>query len=129
MQMATVETLREQVGTNSFSDSAILFAAFVLDFSDDSPALGMINRLILPENVAEQIRYLIEASALLHTAASSETSENNARDVATLADLLGSPLMVEQCRILTEARGNLEDWQYPLLQDLTAGIQELLTHP
>jgi len=129
MQMATVETLREQVGTNSFSDSAILFAAFVLDFSDDSPAIGIVNRLVFPENVAEQIRALVAASALLHTAASSETIENSSRNMAQLADFLGSPLMVEQCRMLTEARGNLEDWQYPLLLDITTGVQELLAHP
>ena len=129
VQMPTVETLRERVGRNSFSDSAILFAAFVLDFSDDSPAIGMINRLVFPENVAQQIRALVAASALLHTAASSETIENNARNMAQLADFLGSPLMVEQCRMLTEARGNLEDWQYPKLLDITTGVQELLAHP
>jgi hypothetical protein len=129
MQMPTVETLRERVGRNSFSDSAILFAAFVLDFSDDSPAIGIINRLIFPENVAQQVRALVAASALLHTAASSETAENNARNKAQLADFLGSPLMVEQCRMLTEARGNLEDWQYPMLLDITTGVQELLAHP
>ena len=129
MQMPTVELLRDRVGRNTFSDSAIFFAAFVLDFSDDSPAIGIINRLVFPENVAQQIRALVAASALLHTAASSETIENNARNMAQLADFLGSPLMVEQCRILTEARGNLEDWQYPLLLDITTGVQELLAHP
>ena len=37
--------------------------------------------------------------------------------------------MVEQCRMLTEARGNLEDWQYPKLLDITTRVQELLAHP
>jgi UTP:GlnB (protein PII) uridylyltransferase len=31
--------------------------------------------------------------------------------------------------MLTEARGNLEDWQYPMLLDITTGVQELLAHP
>ncbi len=129
MQMPTVETLRDRVGRNSLSDSAILFAAFVLDYSDDSPAVGVINRLALPTELSHQIRALVVASALLHTAVSTETLENNSRNMAQLADFLGSPLMVEQCRMLTEARGNLEDWQYPMLLDITTGVQRLLAHP
>jgi UTP:GlnB (protein PII) uridylyltransferase len=65
----------------------------------------------------------------LFSAATTEPYEHNPRVMAQLAGFLGSPLMVERCRMLTEARGNLEDWQYPVLIDITTGVQELLAHP
>jgi Kef-type K+ transport system membrane component KefB len=128
-QMPTVEALRQRNGKPNFEDSALLFAAFVLDFSEDKPAISVIDRLVLPDDVATETRSLVLATDLLYGAATTEPYEHNPRVMAQLADFLGSPLMVERCRMLTEARGNLEDWQYPVLIDITTGVQELLAHP
>ena len=129
VQMPTVEALRSRISKVKLEDSALIFAAFVLDFSVDVSAIGLIERLTLPAEVSRQVRALVAASSLLHSAASAEPYENNPRVMAQLADFLGSPIMVERCRMLTEARGNLEDWQYSVLLDITTGVQELLAHP
>ena len=128
-QMPTVETLRQRNDKPNFADSSMLFAAFVLDFSEDKPVIDVINRLVLPDDVATQTRSLVLATDLLFSAAATEPYEHNPRVLAQLAGFLGSPLMVERCRMLTEARGNLEDWQYPILIDITTGVQGLLAHP
>lgn len=128
-QMPVLEALRTRLGRVPFEDSALIWAAFVVDFSDDAPVVEILGRLALPDNVRTEARGLVEASRLLHRAASSEPYEDTPRVAAQLADYLGSPQMVERCRLLTEAAGNLADWQYPALLDITTQVQALLAHP
>ena len=128
-QMPTLEAIKQRNGKPNFNDSSMLFAAFVLDFSEDKPAVDVVDRLVLPNDVAAHTRSLVLATDLLYTAATTEPYEHNPRVMAQLAGFLGSPLMVERCRMLTEARGNLEDWQYSVLIDITTGVQGLLAHP
>jgi [protein-PII] uridylyltransferase len=37
--------------------------------------------------------------------------------------------MVEKCRMLTEARGGMQDFEYSILIDITTSVQGLLAHP
>lgn len=127
--MPVVEALRTRLGRVRATESALLWAAFVADFSEDIPATAVLDRLALDQQVRDRARLLITASNVLHRAASGEPYGNNPRAIAQLADFLGTPEMVEFCRLLTEARGNLEDWQYPALLEITTRTQELLAHP
>ena len=127
--MPVVESLRGRLSRVRATDSALLWAAFVADFSEDIPAVDVLDRLMLDQTVRDRARLLITASNVLHRAASSEPYGNNPRAIAQLADFLRTPDMVEYCRLLTEARGNLEEWQYPALLEITTRTQELLAHP
>lgn len=128
-QMPVIEVLRTRFGRVNFDDSSLIWAGFVLDFADDGPVIETLGRLTLPDPVRDDALALVEATRLLHRASSSEPYENTPRLAAQLADYLGTPQMVERCRMLTEATGNLEDWQYPALLDITTQVQALLAHP
>ncbi len=127
--MPVVESLRNRLGRVRTAESPLLWAAFVADFSEDFPAVDFLDRLTLPTSTRDRARLLVTASNVLHRAASSEPYGNNPRAIAQLADFLGTPEMVEYCRLLTEARGNLEEWQYPAVLELVTRTQELLAHP
>ncbi|MEY2966532.1 MAG: High-affinity Na(+)/H(+) antiporter NhaS3 [Actinomycetota bacterium] len=127
--MPVVEALRGRLGRVRTGESPLLWAALVADFSEDFPATDVLDRLILDQQVRDRARVLITASNVLHRAAAAEPYGTNPRAIAQLADFLGTPEMVEYCRLLTEARGNLEEWQYPALLELTTRTQELLAHP
>ncbi|MBM3718831.1 MAG: ACT domain-containing protein [Actinobacteria bacterium] len=128
-QMPVLATLRAHLDRVPFEDSALAWAAFVVDFADDAPTDGLLERLALPDAVKRESAALVEASRLLHDAASSEPYDDTQRVAAQLAEYLGTPQMVERCRLLTEAAGNLEEWQYPALLDITTTVQSLLAHP
>ncbi|MFM8627017.1 MAG: cation:proton antiporter, partial [Actinomycetota bacterium] len=128
-QMPVLATLRARLGRVPFEDSALTWAAFVVDFADDAPIGGLLERLALPDAVRRDAVALVEASRLLHSAASSEPYDDTPRVASQLAAYLGTPQLVERCRLLTEAAGNLEDWQYPALLDITTAVQSLLAHP
>lgn len=129
VQMPTVETLRNRHSKMSLDESAQLFAAFIIDFSDDVSVLTVVDRLALPGDVVREVRALVDASNLLYSACTSEPFEPNTRVLAQLADFLGSPLMVERCRMLTEARGLWEERHFSALLDVTTNVQRLLAHP
>jgi UTP:GlnB (protein PII) uridylyltransferase len=128
-QMPTVEALRTKVGRVTLADSSLLLAAFIYDFSTDRSVVSLVDRLSLPPSVRHETRSLLSASALMYATCTTEPYETNTRVLAQLADFLGSPLMVERCRLLTEARGDLEDWQFSTLIEIVTGVQELLAHP
>lgn len=125
----TLEALRSRMGRPTPDQSALALAGFIVDMPDQQVVLGALGRFALPNGVADEVRALVAATALLRTTITTEPYEPNTRVLAQLADFLGTPLMVEWCRLLTEASGNLEDWQFSILLDVTAGVQGLLAHP
>jgi Kef-type K+ transport system membrane component KefB/predicted amino acid-binding ACT domain protein len=127
--MPTVENIRGKVGRLLYADSAVLLAAFILDYSGDAPVLDILKKLSLTPELEQDTRSLVAATALLHGAAAIEPYDGSPRLLAQLADHLKTPLMVERCRMLTEAWGNLKDWNYPSLLEITTQVQALLAHP
>ena len=130
IRLATVEAVRQKAQKVTLQDCSLLLAAFMTDLAGDgvdaAPTLAM---LAVPEAVRTETLALLSASTLLAAAVTAEPYEHNPRVMAQLAGYLGSPLTVERCRILTEARTEFADWQYPLLLEITTGVQELLAHP
>lgn len=129
VQMPTVEALRSRFSGVTPDDSALLLAAFVIDFSEDIAVLPSVDRLSLPDQTVSEVKSLVEASNLLFSACTADPFEPNPRVLAQLAGFLGSPLMVEQCRLLTEARGLWEEHHFSALLDVTTNVQRLLAHP
>lgn len=128
-QMPILERLRKRLKTASIDTASLPLSAFIVDFSDDRPIEGILRQLALPESVREETESLVAASALLLGACTSEPYEPNQRVLAQVASFLGTPLMVERCRQLTEARTELEEWQFSTLLDITTNVQALLAHP
>lgn len=129
VQMPTVEALRKRFAKVTVEDASLILAAFVIDFSDDGSVLPVIDRLALPGAVSGAVKALTEASNLLLACCTADPFEPNNRVLAQLAAFLGSPLMVEQCRMLTEARGLWEERHFSALLDVTTSVQGLLAHP
>ena len=128
-QTPVLEALKKLSNRLSPSDASLLLAAFVVDFSDGFDASTVLDRLALDDSTRADTLSLLSASALLHTACTTEPYEPDNRVLAQLAGFLATPLMVERCRLLTEARGDLQDWQFSVLVDITTGVQGLLAHP
>ena len=128
-QTPVLEALKKLTSRLSPSDASLLLAALVSDFSDDSDASTLLDRLALDDKTKNEARSLLSASALLHSACTTEPYEPDNRVLAQLAGFLATPVMVERCRLLTEARGNLQDWQFSVLIDITTSVQGLLAHP
>lgn len=128
-QTPVIEALRKLSSRLSPSDAPLLLAALVADFSGASDASALLDRLALDDATREDAMSLISASALLHTACTTEPYEPDNRVLAQLAGFLATPVMVERCRLLTEARGDLQDWQFSVLIDITTAVQGLLAHP
>jgi len=124
-----VEALHKKTAQMTPADQSLLLAAFITDFSDTHDVSPVLGRLVLDSPIAEEARALVSASVLLHKASTTEPYEPDSRLLAQLVVLLGSPSMVERCRLLTEARGNLQDWQYAILLEITTNCQALLAHP
>jgi predicted amino acid-binding ACT domain protein len=81
------------------------------------------------DTVVNETTALVHASTLLRSALSLHTTDDHPRLRVHLAGYLGTPLMVEWCRILTTARGELDEDQYFALLTVTTGVQEVLAHP
>jgi len=128
-QFPTVEALRSRVSQVTVENCSLLLAAFVTDLGATTGIIESLSALRLPELTLGETRALLSASALLYSAATSEPPEPNSRVLAQVADFLGTPLMVEKCRMLTEASGSLKEWQYSVLLDITTSVQGLLAHP
>ena len=128
--LPTVESMRDQATNPTPENCSLILAAFLADLSaGDVDGTPLLSRLVLSDNTRRDVRALLNASTLLRAACSVEIYEPNHRVLNQLADYLGSPMNVELCRQLTVARGELEDWQYSLLLDITSGVQEVLAHP
>lgn len=82
-----------------------------------------------PGHVVREATALVHASTLLRSALSLHTTDDHPRLLVHLAGYLGTPLMVEWCRILTTARGEMDEDQYFALLTVTTGVQEVLAHP
>ncbi len=128
-QTPVIEALQKKTTQLNSGDIALLLAAFVSDFSEKSDASGVLGRLALDDNTRQEALALVSASRLLYKVCTTEPYEPNQRLIAQLAALLGSPAMVERCRLLTEALGSLHEWQYTVLLDITTQCQTLLAHP
>ena len=129
-RLATVETIRDRFRTASLDDCSLLLAAFLADISaDNSESTLLLDRLTVSPDTRRETLALLSASTLVGAAIAAEPYEHNPRVMAQLAEYLGSPAMVERCRLLVEARGEIVDWQYSILLEITTGVQELLAHP
>ena len=128
-QTPVVESLRNSTHRIALSDPSLILAAFITDFSDAGDPAPLLDRLALSPSVRDQTRSLLSASALLRATSSIEPYEPNTRILSQLAAFLETPLMVEQCRMLTEASGDLQDWQFSVLMEITTSVQRLLAHP
>jgi len=128
-QTPILESLRKSTGRLTTADASLLLAALIADFSDTNDVSGIVDRLALNNSTRNDTRALLSASALLYTACTTEPYEPNNRVLAQLAGFLATPLMVERCRLLTEAKGDLQDWQFSVLIDITTNVQGLLAHP
>jgi predicted amino acid-binding ACT domain protein len=129
VQMPIVEALRKKFARATIDDCSLLLAGLIIDFSDNGDISSVIDRLALPDTVRAEVRSLVLASSLLLSTCTTDPYEPNQRVLAQLADFLGSPLMVEKCRMLTEARGGMQDFEYSILIDITTSVQGLLAHP
>lgn len=128
-QTPVLESLRKSTSRITQADASLLLAALITDFSDNSTVENILDRLSLDNSTRNDARALLSASTLLYTACTTEPYEPNNRVLAQLAGFLATPLMVERCRLLTEAKGDLQDWQFSVLIDITASVQGLLAHP
>lgn len=129
LDMPTVEKIRTRISATSAENSALLLAAFVTDFSEPHSVISVVDRLHLPDVVPAQVRSLVYASRLLHAAAANEPFVSDPRTTAQLAGYLGTPELVEKCRLLTEARGDFNEHQYAEMINVITGVQQLLAHP
>ena len=129
-RLATVETIRDRFMTASLDDCSLVLAAFLVDIAaDNSESTRLLERLVISPETKRETLALLSASTLVGAAIASEPYEHNPRVMAQLAEYLGSPAMVERCRLLVEARNEIIDWQYSILLEITTGVQELLAHP
>jgi len=127
-----VETIRHRLppGDGFATDHSLLLAALMADMAAEGIAAdGMLARLDLDPSTLEEAEALMNASSLLRATVCTEPLQISDRTLAQLADYLGSPINVEKCRLLTEARTDLKDWQYSALLDVTIRVQQLLAHP
>jgi Kef-type K+ transport system membrane component KefB/predicted amino acid-binding ACT domain protein len=129
VQMPALEEIRRRIGNIDFENASLPLAALILDFDNGSPDSSFLDPMPIPTNVRAEIDSLIAASTLLLTTCKSEPFEPNERVFAQVAAFLGTPLMVERCRQLTEARTSLVEWQFSALLDITTSVQGLLAHP
>lgn len=128
-EMPTVEKIRTRISASSVGESALLLAAFVSDFSEHHSVISVVDRLFLPNEIPAQVRSLVYASRLLHSAAAIEPFVSDPRTTAQLASYLATAELVEKCRLLTEARGNFNEHQYAEMINVITGVQHLLAHP
>ena len=127
-----VETIRTRLpgGGEITANHSLLLAALVADMAaEDADGEALLSRLALDPSTIDEARSLVNASTLLRVTVCSEPLQISERTLAQLADYLGSPINVEKCRLLTEARTDLKDWQYSALLDVTVRVQQLLAHP
>lgn len=128
--LATLESVRTRLGAAVDGADSLLIAALLVDLDMNNAATEeTLGALVLPEPVRREAVALLSASSLLCATVVSEPYVHNPRVLGQLAEYLRSPLTVERCRILAEARHDFTGWQYSLLLEITTGVQTLLAHP
>ena len=122
-RLATVEAITSRFAKSGQDDPGLLLAAFVADLELGTIAAEeTIASLVLPEQTRQEVVALLNASTLLCATVTSEPYVHSPRVMSQLAEYLRSPLAVEKCRILSEARREFTDWQYSLLLEVNTGI-------
>lgn len=131
IQLPTVEYVQKKSQHTKKVDPVLILAAFISDFSDSSSGkvMNILSRLALEESLKKSVESLVNASSLMYATSTIELYEHNPRVLAQLASYLGTPALVESCRLLTEARDEFADWQYSTLMEISTSVQELLAHP
>lgn len=128
----TLEHLRRRGLAERADTDNLMTAAFLADATDGQQAelaIEHIAPLHLEAADRRTVLALMKAATLLRAVISQEPFSLNSRVLAQLAEYLATPTNVEMCRHLTEARGELEDWQYSALLEVISGVQEVLAHP
>lgn len=128
-EMPTMERIRAWVTSVNRLDCSVVLAAFVLDFSDRQSVISVVDRLELPDEIPAEVRSLVYSSRLLQSAVANEPFVNDPKTVSQLAGYLVIPEMVEKCRLLTEARGDLNEHQYAEMINIITSVQHMLAHP
>jgi predicted amino acid-binding ACT domain protein len=127
---STTATIRTKLHDVNVTNCALLLAAHVVDhLSAGDDVSSVLHQYDFEPFVVADASALVHASTMLHSSLSLHGSEEHPRLLAQLAGYLGNPLMVEWCRILTTARGELDEDQYLSLLTITTGVQEVLAHP
>ena len=122
--------VRKKLNGVTVDNCALLIAAHVVDFlSVDIDGNSVLAAYDFPAEVIEEAAALVHASTLLRSALTHHETDTNPRLLTQLAGYLGTPLMVEWCRILTGAHGTFDEDQYLALINVTTGVQAVLAHP
>lgn len=123
-------TVRSKLRDITVDNCAPLLAAHSIDQLRSGDDVDVIfESFDFPAHVVQEATALVHASTLLRSALSLHTTDDHPRLLVHLAGYLGTPLMVEWCRILTTARGEMDEDQYFALLTVTTGVQEVLAHP
>jgi UTP:GlnB (protein PII) uridylyltransferase len=132
---AVTSIVRTKLSDITLENCSLLLAAHIVDVVADggSPDTSLL-QYSFPPHVANEATSLVHASTLLRSALTANETDTNQRLLAQLAAYLGTPLMVEWCRILTSSRGTsthneLNEDQYFALLTVTTGVQAVLAHP
>jgi len=123
-------SIRTKLHDVTVENCALLLAAHVVDHLSVGDDVGaLFAHYEFPASVMTEAGALVHASAMLHSALSLDAIDEHPRLLVHLAGYLGTPLMVEWCRILTSAQGDLDESHYLSLLTITTGVQEVLAHP
>jgi len=123
-------TVREKLRDVTVDNCSPLLAAHAIDqLRAGADVEAMFDAYDFPSDVVQEATALLHASTLLRSALSLHTTDDHPRLLVHLAGYLGTPLMVEWCRVLTTARGELDEDQYFALLTVTTGVQQVLAHP
>ena len=102
-------TVRSKLRDVTVDNCSPLLAAHAIDqLRAGADVEAMFDAYDFPSDVVLEATALIHASTLLRSALSLHTTDDHPRLLVHLAGYLGTPLMVEWCRILTTARGELD---------------------
>lgn len=127
---SVTQSVRKKLHGVTVENCALLIAAHAVDLlSKDIDGNNVISGYDFDPEVVAEAAALVHASTLLRSALTHHETDANPRLLAQLAGYLGTPLMVEWCRILTAAQGTLDEDQYLALLTVTTGVQAVLAHP
>jgi len=122
--------VRDKLRDITVDNCSPLIAAHLIDQLSSGDDIDTIfDSYDFPQHVVREATALVHASTLLRSALSLHTTDDHPRLLVHLAGYLGTPLMVEWCRILSTARGEMDEDQYLALLTVTTGVQEVLAHP
>ncbi len=122
--------VRQKLRDITVDNGALLIAAHIIDrVARGEDGEEFIRRYDFSPHVISESTSLVHASTLLSSSLATHATDTNPRLLTQLAGYLGTPLMVEWCRILTTSRHALDEDQYLALLTVTTGVQAVLAHP